>query len=90
MRHCFGLFLVGVLLVLGVPAASAQNLPGEVADNLEHASQGDLPGYLRSINVELAMATGNLLQQREIIAYALILRKDAMIESMAAASMVDG
>jgi hypothetical protein len=53
-------------------------------------SDADLTTYLLTVNMELAMATGDVSQQREIIAYALILRKDDMIETTCAASMVDG
>ncbi len=90
MRHFFAAFLVLAFGLGSVHAVWAQNLPEEVAGSLKAASDADLTTHLRTVNMELAMATGDASQQREIIAYALILRKDDMIETMGAASMVDG
>jgi len=90
VRHLYALFLVLAFGLGPVHAVWAQNLPEEVAGSLKAASDADLTTHLRTVNMELAMATGDASQQREIIAYALILRKDDMIETMGAASMVDG
>ncbi len=90
MRHLFVSFFVLVLGLGHVHAVWAQNLPEEVAGTIKSASAADLTTYLRTVNMELVMATGEVSQQREIIAYALIQRKDDMIETMGAASMVDG
>jgi len=83
-------FLFLYLLVGVVPPLWAQNLPEEVSGALKTASKDDLTAFLRTVSAELAMAAGDASQQREIIAYALILRKDDMIETMGAAAMVDG
>jgi hypothetical protein len=90
VRHLFVSFFALALGFSHVHAVRAQNLPDEVAGILKDSSDSDLTTYLRTVNMELVMATGDVSQQREIIAYALVLRKDDMIETMGAASMVDG